>query len=107
MRFPFNKDPLKPALEEMSHSVVPDIEFLRIDLIEPFHAAGESRDRSLDEQVVVIRHQDEGVKDPLVKADDFTEEVEKEQPVSIGPVDHAGFVAATGHMPDHAWMFEA
>jgi len=72
-------DPAGEALaEEVAPALVAAVERLRVDAVEAVHAVGEAPELGLDDQVVVVRHQAEGVDAPVVPLDGLSEQAEEE-----------------------------
>ena len=60
--------------EEVAPALVAAVEGLRVDAVEAAHAVGETPELGFDDQVVVVRHQAEGVDPPVVPLDGLGEE---------------------------------
>jgi len=72
-------DPGREALaEEVTPAFVAAIERLRVDAVEAAHAVGEAPELGFHDQVVVVRHQAEGVDAPVVPLDGLRKEGEEE-----------------------------
>jgi hypothetical protein len=100
VRFALHVNSFEAPLKEMTDSMVADIEGLRINLVEPFYAAGQIRKRGLHEQVVMVRHEHPGMEDPMMKLDDLSEELNEEEAIPIRAMDVPPLIATAGHMPD-------
>jgi hypothetical protein len=72
----------------------------RVDAVEVLHSLGDVRVRRLDDEVVVVRHQREGVDGPAPLARDLAEQADKEPPVGIVDVDRLLADAACDHVVD-------
>jgi hypothetical protein len=94
-------DPGGEALaEEVAPALVAAVERLRVDAVEAAHAVGEAPELGLDDQVVVVRHQAEGVDAPVVPLDGLGEQGEEEA-VFVGCQEGCGLRhAARGHVVD-------
>src|SRR5438128_1847145 len=67
------------SLKDMARSLMSSVETLRIRALEEPHTSGEIRLRRLEQQVQVVRHQAEGVAEPLELPDErcqYTQERE-------------------------------
>lgn len=63
-------DPRREAVaEEVAAAVVAPVERLRVDAVQAVHAVGEAPELRLDDEVVVVRHQAEGMDAPAVVPD--------------------------------------
>ena len=72
-------NPGREALaEEVTPALVAAVEGLRVDAVEAAHAVGEAPELGFDDQVVVVRHQAEGVDPPVVSPDGLGKEGEEE-----------------------------
>jgi hypothetical protein len=86
--------------EEVAPALVAAVEGLRVDAVEAAHAVGEAPELGLDDQVVVVRHQAEGVDAPVVALDGLGEQGEEEA-VFVGCQEGGGLRhAARGHVVD-------
>jgi hypothetical protein len=94
-------DPRGEALaEEVAPALVAAVEGLCVDAVEAAHAVGEAPELGLDDQVVVVRHQAEGVDAPVVALDGVGEQGEEEA-VFVGCQEGGGLRhAARGHVVD-------
>jgi hypothetical protein len=72
----------------------------RVDAVEVLHSLGDVRVRRLDDQVVVVRHQREGVNGPTPLARNLAEQADEEPPVGIVDVDRLLPNAARDHVVD-------
>ena len=84
--------------EQVTPAAVAGVEGLGIAPVESLEAGGELRDRCLDHQVVVIRHQAERVEAPVVSAHDDVEEAEEELAVLGIAVDRNLSGPTRGHV---------
>jgi hypothetical protein len=64
--------------EQVAPALVAAVERLGVDAVQALHAGREPFEIGLDDQVVVVRHQAEGVDPPLVALDHLGEEAEEE-----------------------------
>jgi hypothetical protein len=72
-------DPGREALaEDVPPALVPPVVRLRVRAVEPLQPVGEPPELGLDDEVVVVRHQAEGVNAPVVALDLPREECEEE-----------------------------
>jgi hypothetical protein len=71
------------------------------------HSSREGGDWSLDEKVVVVRHEDERVQDPAVDLDRPDEKIEKRGAVGFRAIDVLTLVAALRDVPDRAGILES
>jgi hypothetical protein len=94
-------DPAGEALaEEVAPALVTAVEGLRIGAVEAVHAVGEAPQLGLDDEVVVVRHQAEGVDAPVVPLDGLSEQGEEEA-VFVGCQEGGGLRhAARRHVVD-------
>jgi hypothetical protein len=69
---------LEPISEEVTPAFVPLVEPLGVDPVEPMNAARESDEGRCDDEVIVIRHQAEGVTPPLEALRRVREEADEE-----------------------------
>ncbi len=67
----------------MAPASVPEVEGLRVDAVEHAHSLGEPFAASLDDEVIVVAHQAEGVAGPVVANDDAREKCEEEPAVMV------------------------
>ena len=75
------------------------IEGLRVNAVDLPHPARERRFRCLDEEVVVVSHQDVGMKPPAEEGDGSAQDGEKTFPVAVVAKDFPPDIAATSHVP--------
>jgi hypothetical protein len=87
--------------EEVAPAAVASVERLRVAAVELLEPGRELRDGRFHDEVVVVRHQAEGVQAPVVLADDEAEEPEEEAAVLVVPVDLNPSGAAGGDV-EHA-----
>jgi len=72
-------NPGREALaEEVAPALVAAVEGLGVDAVEAAHAVGEATELGFDDQVVVVRHQAEGVHAPVVPLHFLGKEGEEE-----------------------------
>jgi hypothetical protein len=74
--------------EEMAPAFAPPIERLGVDPVEPPHPLGEAPELGLEDEVVVVRHQAEGVHAPVVALHLLREEAEEQAEVVNHPERH-------------------
>ncbi len=89
---------LEPALQEMSDSAVAAVEGAGIATVEKLHGGGEIGPRRLDEEMVMIGHQDEGVQAPAVVLHRASEPLQPLLAVAIIAHDRSAFIAARHDM---------
>jgi hypothetical protein len=70
------------------------------------NAAREVRLERFNEQMVVVRHEDVGVKDPPPLRDDLAKKVAKVTAITVIAVDVTALIATTRDMPDRTRKFE-
>jgi hypothetical protein len=71
--------------EEMAAATVTAIERLGIDAVQSVHPVGETPELRADDQVVVVRHQAEGVAAPVVALDLVRQEGQEEAALVAWP----------------------
>jgi hypothetical protein len=76
------------------------VEPLRVATVQALEAGGQLRDRRFEDEVVVVRHQAEGMEAPVVATDDEAEEPEEEPAVVVVPVDRDPPGAARSHVEE-------
>jgi hypothetical protein len=76
------------------------VERHRVDAVEVLHPLGDVRVRRLDDEVVVVGHQREGVDRPAPLARDLAEQADEEAPVAVVDVDRLLPHAACNHVVD-------
>jgi hypothetical protein len=81
-------------------AAVPGVEGLGVAPVQELHPGRELRPGRLDDQVVVVAHQAEGVHAPGAALDRPCEQAEEEQPVVVIQVDVAAGDPARGHVVD-------
>jgi hypothetical protein len=91
------------ALEEVSISIVPSIEKLRVAAVHQFHAEGQVRLLRLDDQVIVARHQAVRMAGPVVPSDDRAQQRQECFPVAIVEEDLAMIGSTIGDLKDAVW----
>jgi len=91
------------ALEEMSISIVPLIEKLRVAAVQQLHAEGQLWLHRLDDQVVVARHQAVRMAGPVVPSDHRAQQRQERFPVNIVEEDLAMIGATIGDVKDAVW----
>jgi hypothetical protein len=84
----------------VARSAVPLVEPERVDAVEPLHPSPKLRNRRLDDEVVVRRHQAEGVNGPTEAVDAIHQQPEEAQTVGLVPVDVAAVDAAGRDVED-------
>jgi hypothetical protein len=94
-------------LKKVPDPFVSVIEEFCVLLVEPLHAAGETDFRRLDQEVVVIGHENPGMKNPAPLGDDSREKIDEAEPIGVIAVDVALLVAAAGDVPDGSREFES
>lgn len=102
-----DEDRLEAALEDMARAAMAAVEGLAVDAVEVAHAARERRARGLDQQVVVVGHQAEGVAEPAPPLDRLRQDAQEGLPVVVVAVDGGTGVAAAGDVVDGARELEA
>jgi hypothetical protein len=107
VRLSFHQNALETTLKEMACASVPSIKALGVIAVQGANAAREVRLGRLNEQMVVVRHEDVGVKDPPPLRDDLTKQVAKVAAITVIAVDVTALIATTRDMPDRARKFEA
>jgi hypothetical protein len=85
----FNDVDRVPSLEEVSVAVVTLVEQLRLAPVQDLHAARELRPLGLDDQVVMSRHQAEGVALPFVGGDYAAQDRHESLSIDVVKVDVA------------------
>jgi hypothetical protein len=94
-------DPRRVAVsEEVACSSVAPVESESVDPVQPLHSRPQSLDGGLEDQVVVGRHQAEGVDDPVEAVDAIREQREEVQAVRVVAKDGATVDAACRHVKD-------
>ena len=86
----------------MTDSVVAAVERLRVDAVELLHPAREVGLRGLDQEMVVVGHQDPGVKPPTYCSDDACKCLDETTSISVVERDVLPSVPATRDVPDRA-----
>jgi len=102
-----DEDSLVPALEKMTHSVVPLVECLGVNPIQLSHASGEVAFGGFNQKVKVVIHEAIGMAEPVVALADLVEDEKKVLPILIIPVDGLLFVSPGGDMIYSTWIFDA
>jgi len=87
--FPVDDVGGEAVTEEVPSSPVAPIEALRIDAVQPVESRGEVLAERREHQVVVVRHQAEGLGSPDVPLRGFTQELEKASAVPVVAEDRA------------------
>jgi hypothetical protein len=85
---------VEAAAEEMAGTPVAEVEALGVRTVQELHAGGELRLGGFEDEVIVVRHQAEGVHRPLVAAHAAGEQRQEAEPVVVVPVDRAAVDAA-------------
>ena len=90
----------------VAHSSVAPVEALRVDLVEPLHAARQIGLGGFDEEVVVIAHQAVCVESPALLSDLAAEQIEKRCAVPIIAKDVLACISARGDVIQRASEFQ-
>ena len=98
MGFHLDQDGLEAPL--VPHAPVAAIESLGVDAVELPHSARQRRFERLEQKVVVIAHEHEGVEAPVESVDDSGHVVQKTSPVPVIPEDPSLFVAPARDVPN-------
>jgi hypothetical protein len=98
---------VEPILIEMADAFMTAIEPLRVFRIEPLHSAREGLACKLNQEVEVIRHEDERVKNPRVSGYAFSEQLQKNFAVVIVEKNVLTSIAADSDVPKGAGIFES
>ena len=93
-------DGVESPLEEVPNEVVPAVEGLRVDPVQPLEPTRECRHTELDHQVVVVRHKAVRVRSPLCLLADAIEEGKEAHMVGVGDEDLLPAVSARGYVVD-------
>jgi hypothetical protein len=91
---------LNRPLQQVPDPAVTTVEPLRVDAVQMSHASRKCRLRRLDEQVIVVSHQDIGVDPPAECLDHPTQGRQEPLPILVVAKDLPPLVAPAGHMPD-------
>lgn len=102
MRFPLDQDALEPPLEKMPDPMMTRVEPHRIALIQPLHPTRETDLGCLDQQVIVVRHQNPRVKDPAPKRYYLFENLQESPPIPVIAIDDTPLIAARGDVVDRS-----
>ena len=94
MLFALDHEAVEAVAEEVAGSGVFFVEPLRVAAVEELHPGSEVGAGALEDEVVVVPHQAEGVHRPAVAADRELEQAEKEPAVEVVEVDQAAVDAA-------------
>jgi hypothetical protein len=89
-----------PTPEQVPVAIVPLIEELRVATVHHPHAAGQLRPRSLNDQVVVVRHQAVRMAGPAIPSDNRAEQRQEGLPVSVVEENLAMIRASVGDVID-------
>jgi hypothetical protein len=84
----------------MAVTAVAGVEGLGVAAVQELHPGRELGPRALDDEVVVVVHQAEGVHAPAEALDRFREQAEEEAAVVVVEVDRALGDPAAGHVVD-------
>jgi len=89
----------------MTGFLAPPVKRLGVDAVEPAHSPDQVGLGGLDQQVIMVVHQAEGVTDPTLLVDLFAEQIEKSSPITV--VDKYRFlpVAPRGQMIEGSGKF--
>ena len=83
----------EPLAEDMVPAAVPLVEGAGVLAVQVAHAVGEVRQRSLDEEVVVVAEQAAGMEAPAIVALDPSQNLEEDPPVVVVLEDRSVVVA--------------
>ena len=100
MGIALHQDGLVPTLEAMARFAVPPVEVLRIAGVQPLHPSRKIGIRSPHDEVIVRRHQDEGVARPVVAEDDIVQELQKPASIDVVAIDGLAGHASSGDVVD-------
>jgi hypothetical protein len=106
VRLPFHEYCLVSALENVSDSTVTPVEALGIRPVEAMHSPTEVWFRSLEQQMIVVRHQHPGVDAPPVGLGRRSEMCEQGSAIVIVEEDVLFAIAACGDVPDCAGVLK-
>jgi hypothetical protein len=90
----------EPPLEDMALERAAGVEGHGIDAVEVLHALGDVSVRRLDDEVIVVRHQREGVDGPASLARDLAKQADEESPIGVVDVDRLLSHTARDHVVD-------
>ena len=91
---------VEPLAEEVPPAAVLHVELLGVDAVQSLHPRREAVARGLHDQVVVVRHQADGVELPVVSLGDEREEGQEEEVVVVVQEDRRAGDAARGDVVD-------
>jgi hypothetical protein len=106
MRFALHEQAMETALKQMTDAAMTSVERDGVSLIQPSHPAGKPDLGRLQEQVIVIGHQNPGVETPTALHDHAGQKSEKPAAIDIVAEDVAALIAATGDVPEGTRKFE-
>jgi hypothetical protein len=98
MFFGFDECQPVAARKEISAPIVPFVERLTVEAVEPLQAPRQRRVRNANDEVVVIRHQAEDVDEPLVALHHVCEELREEAAVVVGAENRHSVDPARAHV---------
>ncbi len=104
MTLALHENAFVPTLEDMPDAVVASVQPLRVGAVELPHPSCEIRLWRLQQQVIVVRHQDPRVQPPAADGHHTPEDVHKGLPVRVVVHDVRTGVPSRGHMPNRANM---
>jgi hypothetical protein len=97
-------DPAAEACaEEVAVAAVAVVELERVGAVQELHAGGEVGERGLDDEVVVVAHETQGVDLPGVAADCEEEEAQEAAAILVVAVDRVSVHAAGRDVVDAGW----
>lgn len=102
-----NHESFKTTLKKVANALVNGVEPLRVVAVHVAHERGEVAFRGLDEQVVVIAHEDVGVENRIVKSETIGEVFQEGETVSVVEKDFLSSVASSGDVIKCAFEFDA
>src|SRR5207247_8111485 len=79
---------LEPSLKQVAAAPVPSIEPLTVTDVQPLHPPAQIPLRQLQQQVIVVGHQDVGVQVHLEELHHFSHQVEEMVPVLVMSIEH-------------------
>ena len=85
VRVLLDEDGFEAALEQMPHAPMSAVETLRVEAVELAHAARQRGIGRLNKKVVVISHEDIGVKAPADEPDRTAENSQELEPIGVCP----------------------
>ncbi len=99
---PLDQNASVASLKQVTDPVVAAVERLRVDAVELTHPACEVGVRGFDQEMVVVGHQDPGVKPPTHCSDDTCQCLDKTSSIGVVDRDVLPGVATTRDVPDRA-----